>query len=79
MLSWKVREVDLEWALHPVLQFNSSEFVGSSLVAPQVEDPALALSWLGSLLWCRFSHWPGNFHMLQAQPKKKKRKNPRVF
>ena len=50
MLSWKVREVDLEWALHPVLQFNSSEFVGSSLVAPQVEDPALALSWLGSLL-----------------------------
>ena len=24
-----------------------------------------------SLLWLRFSPWPGNFHMPQAQPKKK--------
>ena len=26
-----------------------------------------------SLLWLRFYHWPGNFHMPQAQPKILKR------
>ena len=37
-------------------------------MAQWVKDPVL------SLLWRGFSPWPGNFHMPQAQPKKKKRK-----
>lgn len=32
-----------------------------------VQDPAL------SLLWHRFSIWPGNLHMLRVQSKKKKK------
>ena len=31
----------------------------------QIKDPAL------SLRWRRFDPWPGNFYMVQAQPKKK--------
>ena len=38
----------------------------SSLVAQWVKDLAL------SLLWCQFDPW--NFHRLQVQPKKKKKK-----
>ena len=38
----------------------------------QVKDLALPLLWLRSLLWHRFGSWPGNVHMLQARPKKKK-------
>ena len=30
----------------------------------------VSLQWLGSLLWLRFDPWPGNFHVLWAQPKK---------
>ena len=37
----------------------------------QVKDPALSLLWLASLLWRGFSPWPGNFHMLWVQPKRK--------
>ena len=33
------------------------EFVG----ALAVKDLVLSLLWLGSLLWCRFDPWPGNF------------------
>ena len=40
----------------------------SSLVAHWVKDLALSLQWL------RFSHWPGNFHMPKAWPKKKRRR-----
>ena len=40
-----------------------------------VKDLALSLLWLRSRLWCGFSPWPRNFHMLQAQPKEKKIKN----
>ena len=36
------------------------------------KDLALSLLWLGSLLWHSFDPWPRNFHMLQAEPKKKK-------
>ena len=43
-------------------------YCGNSMVAQQVKDLAL------SLLWLRFDPWPGNIHMLWAQPKKKKRK-----
>ena len=39
-----------------------------------VKDPALSLQQLGSLLWHGFAPWPGNFHMLQMQPKKKQKK-----
>ena len=46
------------------------EFVG----ALAVKDLVLSLLWLGSLLWCRFDPWPGNFCMQRAQPKKKKKK-----
>ena len=47
----------------------------SSQVAPQVKDLALSLHQLGSLLWCGFSPWPRDFHMLQAQPKINMREN----
>jgi len=47
----------------------------SSLVAQQVEDLALSLQQLGSLLWHMFDSWPRNFHMpWHSQKKKKKRK-----
>ena len=36
----------------------------------RVKDLALSLQQLGSLLWCGFDPWHGNFHLLQAQPKK---------
>ena len=39
----------------------------------QIKDLALSLQQLVWLLWCGFNPWPGNFHMLPAQPKKKKK------
>ena len=39
-----------------------------------VEDLALSLQQLGSLLWCRFDPWPENFHMPRIWPKGKKKK-----
>ena len=45
----------------------------SSLVAQWAKDPALSLQQLGSLPWCRFNPWPRKFHMLQEQPKEKKK------
>ena len=44
----------------------------SSLVAQWVKDPVLSLQWLRSLLWRGFNPWPGNFHMLRVQPRKKR-------
>ena len=38
-----------------------------------VKDPALSLLWLG------LNPWPGNFHLLQAWPKKKKVKRVNVM
>ena len=46
------------------------EFPGGRVV----KDPALSLLWLGSLLWCRFNPWPGNFHVPQVPQKRKKKK-----
>ena len=50
---------------------------------PSSKDPALSLLWFGSLLWCNFDPWPGNFCMLRAQPKinkpKKKKKDKNQF
>ena len=40
----------------------------SSLVLPWLEDPALLLQQLESLLWCGFHPWPGNFHIRRAAP-----------
>ena len=34
-----------------------------------------SLLWLRLLLWRRFDPWPGNFHMLQAWSKKKKKRS----
>ena len=42
-------------------------------MAQWVKDPALSQQ-LRSLLWLGFDPWPKNFYMLQAQPKKKKKK-----
>ena len=39
-------------------------------MAQQVKDLTLSLLWLRVLLWCGFSLWPWNFHMLWAWPKK---------
>ena len=35
----------------------------SSLVAQRVKD-LVPMLWLGLLLWCKFSPWPGNYHGL---------------
>ena len=37
-----------------------------------VKYPALLQPWCRSKLWLKFDPWPGNFHMLWVQPKKKK-------
>ena len=39
-----------------------------------VKDLALLHLWCRVQLWLRFDPWPGNFHMLQVRPKKKKKK-----
>ena len=39
----------------------------------QVKDLALSPQQLGSVPWCGFDLWPGNFHMLQTWPKKRKK------
>ena len=59
--------------LHPLLPSLvpwGNTFI-SSLVAPWVKYPLLSLQQPRLLLWCMFSPWPGNFHMLQARPKKR--------
>ena len=43
-------------------------------VAQWVNHTALSLLQLGSLLWCGFDSWPGNFHIPRSWPKKKKKK-----
>ena len=48
----------------------------SSFVAQQVKDLALSLMWLHPLLWHRFDPGSQNFHMLQAWPKRKRKKFP---
>ena len=47
---------------------------GSSLVAHWVKDPALSLQRLRLRLWHGLNPWPWKYHMLQACPKKKKKK-----
>ena len=44
-----------------------------------VKDPALLQLQCRSQLWLGFSPWPGNFHMLWMQPKKKKIKIKSVY
>ena len=43
-----------------------SPFENSWTVSLKVKHTLLSLQWLGSLLWHRFSLWPGKFHILQA-------------
>ena len=38
-----------------------------------VKDPVFSLQQLGWLQWHRFCSWPGNLHVLEAQPRKKDR------
>ena len=45
-----------------------------SLVVQWVKGLGLSLQQLGSLLWCRFDPWPGNFHGCSPPPPEKKRK-----
>ena len=40
-------------------------------MAQQVKDPVLSLLWFWLQPWLGFDPWPGNFHMLRVQPKKK--------
>ena len=47
-------------------------------MAQQVKDQALSPKQRGSLLWCRFSPWPWNFHMLQAWPQRRKKKKKKT-
>ena len=58
--------------------FSKKENHQNSLVAQWVKEPALALLWLGSLLWHRFDPWARNFPMLGAWPKKEKKKTTSV-
>lgn len=39
-------------------------------MAQQVKGLAWPQLWLQLLLWCGVDTWPGNFCMLQVQPKK---------
>ena len=48
-------------------------------MAQQVKDSVLSLQQLGLLLWCGFDPWPGNSHVPQAQPKRKKKKKTGVL
>ena len=40
-------------------------------VAQWVKALVLSLKWLGSLLWCGFDPWFGNFHMPWLGPERK--------
>ena len=48
-------------------------------MAQQVKELALTLLWLWLQLWCRFSPWPRNCHMLQVWPEKKKKKKKKLW
>ena len=48
-------------------------------MAQQVKDLVLSLLWLKSMLLCGLDPWPGNFHMPQAQLKKKKNRTLELF
>lgn len=54
------------------------EHFGVSLVAQQVKDSGLSLSWLRSLLCCGLDPWPRSFCMPQVQLKKE-REGERAF
>ena len=56
------------------LRKSMEEFPGSSA---GYKDLALSLLWLGLVLWLRFRPWPGNFHMLRVQLRKKEEESPR--
>ena len=45
-------------------------------MAQRVKDPVLSLHWLGSAMagGSEFNPWPRNFHMIQAWPKKRKKR-----
>ena len=43
-----------------------------------VKNLVLSLQQLGSLLWHGFHPWPRNFHIPQAQPKKKRAKDVKM-
>ena len=53
-------------------QESEAENMWSFLVAQWVKDLTLSLLCLGSLRWHRFSPWPGNFHVPQVQPERKR-------
>ena len=42
-------------------------------MAQQTKGLVLSLQWLGSLLWLGFDPWPQNFHMPQAESKRKEK------
>ena len=52
----------------------NSRNVRSFLVAQWVKGRVLSLQLLGSLLWCGFDPWPGNFCIPRAWPKTKQNK-----
>ena len=53
----------------------SALFFWCSPVAQQVKDLMMSLQQPGSRMWCRFSPWPRDFHMLWACPCPKRRKS----
>jgi len=62
---WELLDLKVVKSVRPSSNVSES---GSSLVAQQVKHPAL------SLLWHRFEPWHGKICILQAWPKKKKKK-----
>ena len=54
----------------PLTSYIMKKECQSYLVAQGLKDPALSLLCFGSLLWCRFNPWPGNFCMPGLWPKK---------
>ena len=58
--------VYMYYAIFSFIKKKKLEFLGGLAVKDLTLSP----------LWYRFDPWPGNLHMLQVKPKKKKKKNP---
>ena len=62
-----------------MIPWNSHKIQFRSSVSQWVKDSALSLQQLETLLQQGFDPWPRNFHILQAQPKKKRRNSVQKF
>ena len=59
--------------------FSCNKDLEDSLMAQWVEDPALSLLWLRSLLWHEFAPGPGTYTYCGHNQKRKKIGSPQVY